>query len=140
MNNWIKSTLGLSVVGVFVLFAQYGAPFITALDGAFRFLFKLAADAPLGVTSFALAMGLAVGVQPLLYAAFKQMRRHESQEFVVMALALVVAVAAMWIQLRTLQGLLLGLLAGFAAPHAYKGILVLIRISKPTPAGTSPAP
>lgn len=140
MNNWLKSTLGLSAAALFVLFAQYGKPFITALDGAVRFLFKLSAEAPLGASSFALAMALAVGIQPLLYTAFKQMRCPESQEFVVMALALLVAVAAMWIQLHTLQGLLLGLLAGFAAPHAYKGIVVLIRLAWPNPAGTPPAP
>lgn len=138
MNNWLKSTIGISAAAAFVLFAQYGKPFFVALDGAFRFLFKLADQAPLGVSSFVLALALAVGVQPLLFTAFKQMRCPESQEFAVMALALVVAVAVMWVQLHTLQGLLLGLLAGFAAPHVYKGIVVLIRLAKPNRPGTPP--
>lgn len=140
MNNWLKSTLGLSAAAAFVLFAQYGKPFVVALDGAFRFLFKLAADAPLGASSFALALALAVGVQPLLYTAMKQLRCPESRDFLVMAAALVVAVAVMWIQLHTLQGLLLGLLAGFAAPHVFKGITALIRLARPKPtAGEPPA-
>lgn len=118
MNAWLKSTLGISAAGLLALVALHGKAFIASLEAAFLFLFKLAHDAPLGVGSFALALSLAVVAQAFV-ARFIVVRCARSRDLIVAMLGLVIGTGVMWIQLHTLDGLLLGLLAGFMSPFAY---------------------
>ena len=122
MNNIAKSTIGVSLAGLFVLFATHGAQFFDAANAAWLFLLKLSEGAPLGLSSFLLAITLGSVSQPFLRHWLPAMPCKMSREFVAEFAALVIGVVVMWEQTHTLNGLLLGLLAGFASPLVYKGI------------------
>lgn len=125
MNNFFKSTLGISVAGLLVLLASNGAALVGAAGGAWTFLLTLAHTAPLGLSSFVLALALAVGVQPFLRKWLPELRCHASREFLIESAALAIGIGVMWLQLRSLSGLLLGILAGFMAPYAQKGLAMV---------------
>jgi hypothetical protein len=122
MNNFFKSTLGISAAGLLVLLAANGAALVAAAGGAWTFLLTLAHTAPLGLSSFALALALGIAVQPFLRKWLPDLGCHASREFLIESAALTIGILVMWGQLRTLGGLLLGILAGLMAPYAQKGL------------------
>lgn len=123
MNRWIQSTLGLSFAALIALVAAHGVKFFEALQAAWLFLLKLAEGAPMGLTSFLLALALATVSQPYLRRVLPAMRCDRTREFLVESVALAIGVLVMWVQLRTVQGMLLGLLVGFVAPYLQKAIV-----------------
>lgn len=129
MNGAIKTTLGISAAGLFALFALHGAAFFEAAGAGWLFLMKLAEDAPMGVASFGLALALGVASQPFLRRWLPVLPCHLSREFVAEAVALAIGVGVMWAQLRTLDSLLLGILAGLLAPLVYKGGAAVLALS-----------
>ena len=129
MKTGMKSALGVSAAGLFVVIAANGANFVNAMKAAWLFLVMLAATAPLGVSSFALASALAIAAQPFARRWLPHLRCPMSREFIVESLALCIGVGVMWVQLHTLNGLLLGLLAGFSAPYLQKGIAAGISLA-----------
>jgi hypothetical protein len=122
MNNFFKSSLGISAAGLLVLLATNGAALVGAAGGAWTFLLTLAHTAPLGLSSFLLALALGIAVQPFLRKWLPDLRCHASREFLIESAALAIGIGVMWGQLRTLSGLLLGILAGLFAPYAQKGL------------------
>lgn len=126
MNKFFKSTLGISAAGLLVLLAANGAALVDAALGAWQFLLTLADTAPLGLSSFVLALALAVAAQPFVRKWIApRVGCVPSREFVIESAALAIAVVVMWIQTRDLSGLLLGILAGFAAPYVQKALAAL---------------
>jgi hypothetical protein len=126
VNKFFKSTLGVSLAGLIVLLATNGAALVNAALGAWQFLLTLADTAPLGLSSFVLALALAVAAQPFVRKWIApRVACLASREFVIESAALVIAIAVMWIQTRDLSGLLLGILAGFAAPYVQKALAAL---------------
>lgn len=135
LDKWFKGAAGIGIPGLIVLYATYGEKFTAALAASFVFLGKLAHDAPLGVTSFLLALALATLAQAWL-ARFITVRCAASKQVILSGVGLAFGVGVMFLQLRTLDGLLLGLLAGFAAPFAYQcaaALAGLLRREKATP-------
>ena len=137
MNTAVKSTLIATLLVLFTTFAANGKEFIDAATAAWLFLLRLADDAPLGLVSFLLAVSLAAAAQPFV-RRYLVVRCEHSRDFIADSAALVIGVAVMWAQLRSLDALLLGLLAGFMAPWVYRGIaalcgLVARRLARGTP-------
>lgn len=129
MNKWFQSTIGISIAGMIVLLANSGKGFFDALWAAFLFLTKLADAAPLGLASFFLASALAVIIQAFVHRFTRDLPCPRSGDFCLAIIALAVGTGVMWLQLHTLNGLLLGLLAGFSAPFLYQGLSTLWNLS-----------
>lgn len=119
-KGWTITSTG--IIAVLGAIALNGAKLLEFADGTRLFLLKLSATAPLGVVSFLLALALGVLSRPFLLRYLPAMPCHASREFVIDSLALVTGVVVMVAQLRTLNGVLLGLLAGFAAPLVARGL------------------
>jgi hypothetical protein len=126
MNDWIKNTLGISAAGLFVLLATHGEAVVDALLAAWIFLLKLASTAPMGLASFALALALAVAAQAYLQRIVAALRCERSREVILSGASLAIGFAVMFLQLRTVNGALLGLLAGFSGPFAYQALAALV--------------
>jgi hypothetical protein len=129
MNGGVKSVFGVSLAGLFIVLAVNGAAFVQAAQAAWLFLLSLSTTAPLGVSSFFMASALAIVSQPFLRKWLPHLRCPMSREFIIESAALGIGVGVMWAQLHTLNGLLLGLLAGFSAPYIQKGIAACIALA-----------
>ena len=124
MNKAVQSTLGISVAGLLVLLATNGAALIEAFHAAWLFMLALSKDAPLGLSSFVLAVALSVAVQ-LFVRRHWPARCAASRALGVDVIGIVVAFLAVWLQLRTSFGMLLALLAGFVSPTVSRGVSAL---------------
>lgn len=114
-----------TIAAAVTLLAANGGKLLELGKGAWLFLISLSQTAPLGLASFALALGLGVVSRPFLLRYLPAAPCHASRDFVIDMLAVLTGIAVMVVQLRTLNGFLLGLLAGFAAPLVAKGLGVL---------------
>jgi hypothetical protein len=130
-KGWTITTA--SVVAILGALALNGGKLVEVATGAWLFLLKLSATAPLGLSSFLLALALGVASRPFLLHYLPPMPCKASRDFVIDASALVIGCGVMFGQLRTLNGLLLGLLAGFAAPLLAKGLGALLGMTRRTP-------
>lgn len=126
MNDLLKSLLGITGAGLFALFAIHGTAFFQSAIAGWLFLLKLAEDAPMGLSSFALALALGVVTQATLHHWVPRFANAALRQFVIESTALVVGISVMWIQLHTLNSLLLGILAGFMAPWVQKGMCAVL--------------
>lgn len=129
MNTWTKSTLGVSVAGLIVLLATHGTALAEALTKLWLVMLRFSDSAPLGLSSFLLALGIAVVSQPFLRRWMPALRCPMSRDFLIDAAALAIGLAVMLAQVRDLFGWLLGILAGFAAPLVFKGLAALVGLA-----------
>lgn len=129
-KGWTITTAG--VVAILGALALNGGKLVEVATGAWLFLLKLSATAPLGLSSFLLALSLGVASRPFLLHYLPPMPCKASRDFVIDASALVIGCGVMFAQLRTLNGLLLGLLAGFAAPLIAKALGALFGLTRRT--------
>lgn len=116
---------GASIGAAVGLIVANGAKLLEIGQGTWLFLLNLSETAPLGLSSFLLALALAVASRPFLLSYLPAMPCHVSRDFVIDTAALVIGFGVMYGQLRTLNGALLGLLAGFAAPLVARGLSAL---------------
>lgn len=120
-----------TVVAVVGLIAANGDKLLEVATGAVLFLGALSESAPWGTWSFLLALGLGVLSRPYLVRYVPPCPAQPvRREFVIDAIAWLIGVGVMYGQLRTLNGALLGLLAGFAAPMLAKALGVLLGLSR----------
>lgn len=127
-TGWTITWAGIAAA--LTLLATNGAALLEVITGVWLFLVKLSDTAPLGLASFLLALGLGVASRPFLLRYMPPMPCRQSRDFVIDTAALVIGVGVMFAQLRTLNGALLGLLAGFAAPLVARGIAALWNLRK----------
>lgn len=123
-----KNVLGVSLAGLFVLFAMHGVGFFTSAEAGLLFADKMLEGAPLGLWSFLLALGLGIASRPFLLKWTPDFECPLSRDLLIDAAAVLIGIVVMWGQHRTLNGLLLGMLAGFTAPYIYKGGRALIAV------------
>jgi len=109
-------------IALFAAIALNGSKVIEVALGAWLFLLNLSETAPLGLSSFLLALSLAIVSRPFLLRYVPAWRCPASRDFVIDSAALAIGFGVMFGQLRTLDGALLGILAGFAAPLLAKGL------------------
>lgn len=119
-KGWTITWAGIGAA--LALIAANAGKLLEAATGSWLFLLKLSETAPLGLSSFLLALALGVASRPFLLRYMPTMPCHVSRDFLIDSAALVIGFAVMFGQLRTLNGALLGLLAGFAAPLVARGI------------------
>lgn len=131
--NRTSTITAASFAAVLGAIALNGARILEVAAGAWLFLLNLSATAPLGLVSFLLALALGVLSRPFLLHYLPPMPCKASRDFVIDASALVIGVGVMYAQLRTLNGLLLGLLAGFAAPLIAKALGALFGLARRAP-------
>lgn len=129
MNGWLKSSIGVSLAGLLVLLATNGAGLAEALMRLWQVMLRFSETAPLGLSSFLLALGLAVVSQPFLRKFVPDLRCPLSRDFLIESAALVIALIAMLAQVRDVYGWMLGLLAGFMAPLVFKGAAALVGLT-----------
>lgn len=123
-SRWAITWTG--VVAAITLIAANGKQMLEVVVGTWAFLERLSETAPLGVWSFALALSLGVLSRPFLVKYFPALPRAKTRDFLIDVSALVIGLGVMYGQLRTLDGALLGLMAGFAAPLLAQGLAVLV--------------
>lgn len=131
MNKWLQSTLGVSAAALMVLLASNGKALVEALEAAWLFLMKLVETAPMGLASFAMALTMAVLAQAFIARLADQLKCASSREVVKSAVSLLFGFAVMYLQLPTVKGALLGLLAGFAGPFAFQAVAALCGLIRP---------
>lgn len=131
MNKWLQSTLGVSAAALLVLLASHGKSFIEALEASWVFLLKLVETAPMGLASFAMSLTMAVLAQAFIARVAEQLKCASSREVIRSAVSLLFGFAVMYLQLPTVKGALLGLLAGFAGPFAYQAVAALCGLIRP---------
>lgn len=136
MNAWVKSTFGLSVAALLVLWATNGKEFMASIHAAWLFLLALSAEAPLGLGAFALSLALAV-------VAMLFLRRHlpgdtPARPLLIDLAGLLFGWGAMWVLMPTPKGTLLGLLAGFASPVVGRAFTAAAALIRKTPAPKTP--
>ncbi len=131
--NRTSTITAAGFAAVLAAIALNGARILEVASGAWLFLLNLSATAPLGLVSFLLALALGVASRPFFLHYLPPMPCKASRDFVIDASALVIGVGVMFAQLRTLNGLLLGLLAGFAAPLIAKALGALFGLTRRNP-------
>lgn len=126
MNKWLTGFLGAGFPALLVLFAMHGEKFAASMGASFDFLFKLTTDAPFGLASFVLALGVAVAAQAFAARFAAQLPCPRSAELCTALLGLVAGFAAMYAQLPTVRGMLLAIMAGCGSPFVYLAIAAAV--------------
>lgn len=129
MNNFIKSTIGVSLVGFLVLIATYGKQLAESLGALGILLFRASDAAPLGLASFVIALALCLLSRYFLRKWLPDLRCPLSRDFIIDAAALAVGISVVWLQMAgtgvavdRLNALWIGLAAGLGTPLAYNGL------------------
>lgn len=132
----MNKTNGTFIAGLVMLIAAIasnGSKFAEGMHAVWLFVVGMTDTAPLGLSSFLLATGLAVGVQAMLARWLPLFKCGKSRDLVTDVAAFVVGFGVMWLQTRgqadpaaRLNGLLLGALAGFMAPYVFKAAAAVV--------------
>lgn len=120
MNKTAAAAGSASLTTIVILFAMHGKNVGEALMSLWLVMVAFSKDAPLGLSSFLLSLAMATFSQPFLRKWLPLLDHREARRFIIDASAIGIGFAIMWVQLRTLPGLMLGILAGLAAPPIAK--------------------
>lgn len=94
--------------------------FIDSFAAAWGFLI-LISGGPLGVYAAAAALLGSMGVTQYAKRYLPATPCHASRDFIIDSIALAAGVLCAWLPMQNVNGMLLGLLAGFASPYFWKG-------------------
>ena len=128
MNDKLKAVFGVGFAGFIALVAMYGKPFLDALQGLPLVLQAFAKSMPLGVGSFFMSLALAGFSYEFAVRWLPCRADGRRPYFAAETVALVVGVAVTCVlQGRgaapaMLKAVMLGILAGYAAPWIAKGV------------------
>jgi hypothetical protein len=123
MSEPSKTTVGVGSVSLLAVIAAIAANLKPIAEGVMVLWNVLAAytkGATLGMSSFFLALTLAMLSQPYLRRWLPDLRCHLSREWIIESAALAIGVGIMWGQLQTTLGALAGIVAGLLAPYLQK--------------------
>ena len=128
-KGWTITWAGIGAA--LAVLATNGGKLVEVAMGAWLFLLKLSDTAPLGLASFGLALSLGILSRPPLQKYLPPCPQHPTRREAAIDLpAVLIGAAVMFVQLRTLNGALLGILAGLLAPQLAKVIAVLWGIKR----------
>lgn len=96
------------------------AGFIQSFAAAWEFLI-LISGGPLGVYAVGAALLGSMGVTQYAKRYLPAMPCSASRDFLIDTIALAAGVLFAWLPMQNVNGMLLGLLAGFASPYFWKG-------------------
>ena len=131
MNNWLKGSLGVGFAGFIVLLAQYGEKLALAIKALWILTLEASQDAPLGLSAFFIALGLAVLSRWFLRKWVPHLKCPLSRDFIIDAAALLTGITVVWLQMQgagpiaRLNALWIGLAAGLSAPLLYNFLAAL---------------
>lgn len=98
--------------------------FLKSAEGAWHFLL-LISNGPLGAYALLAALVGSGGMLHFLRRWLPPMPCKVSRDFLAESGALLAGVLCAWIPMRDVNGMLLGLLAGFASPFVWRGLVAL---------------
>ncbi len=134
--NKANGTFLAGLVMLIAAIATNGTKFAEGMHAVWLFVIGLTDTAPLGLSSFLLATGLAVGAQAMLARWLPLFKCAKSRDLVTDVAAFAVGFGVMWLQTRgqadpaaRLNGLLLGALAGFMAPYVFKAVAAIVAMA-----------
>lgn len=122
MNNGAKAGWIAAATALVTLLAANGKALAESAHAIWLFLISLSSDAPLGLSSALLALGISCGVQAFLRYHWRATTSAAWRTFAVDSLGVGIALGVMWLQLRTMNGALLGVMVGFMAPWVSRGV------------------
>jgi hypothetical protein len=94
---------------------------LTTIEGVWLFLLRLTETAPIGVWSFLIAAIVPACLSPRLGRALPEGWHPASRSFIVETIALAAGIGLAWLPWQTLQGALVGIVAGLLSPYLTKG-------------------
>jgi hypothetical protein len=94
---------------------------IEALNGTWKFLLLMTETAPLGVWTFLIAAIFPAVFLPWLKNAAPKKWAVASRDFILQTVAIFAGVMLAWLPWQTLEGFLVGVMAGFMSPYLHKG-------------------
>lgn len=100
--------------------------FIENIEAAYKFLVLITKDSPIGLWSAASALVISPTFGHAMRRYFPKRRRRVLCDFMVETVVLGSSILVAWLPWQTLNGLLVGLICGFAAPYFWKGADALL--------------
>lgn len=94
---------------------------IQNIEGVWLFLVNLTQTAPVGVWTFLIAAIFPACAGPYLRRGLPATWHPKSRDFIVETVALFAGIGLAWLPWQTLNGLLVGIMAGFMSPYLTLG-------------------
>lgn len=111
-----------AVLAVLGWVATNGKAFADGMMAVWLFFVHMSETAPMGLSSFLMAMALAVGAQAAVARWMPLFKCATSRDLVTDLVAFAVGFVAMWAQMPNMKGIMLGTLAGFVSPYVFKSV------------------
>lgn len=100
--------------------------FLENAEAAYKFLVLITRDSPIGMWSATAALVISPTLGHAVRRWFPKRRRRAACDFAVESVILAASVLVAWLPWQTLNGLMVGVICGFAAPYFWKGADALL--------------
>ncbi len=125
MSTEIKSVAGISGAALLVVLATNAKPLFEGLNAGWIFISNVTSKATLGIGAFMVSILLCTALMWWLdkwLPPSLTIRGRYGRSFFIESIIGIVGILAVWFQMETMMGLLIGTIAGLSAPLAYKAI------------------